>query len=388
MNRPILFLTAVDVERRAVLEHLTDLRDVTVRGTRFIQGTTRRGRHTALLAQTGQGNAGASLTAQQAIARFTPAIVIFSGIAGALQPHLELGDVVVAEQITAFGGGLSEDDGFWARPRSWQVPHAEQQFARDLAEDAVWKETRPAYAGRVMVGHIASGEVVLNSRTSDIAQRLLQHHNDALAVEMEGAGVARAAHSNSVPFMVVRAISDRADGTKYTTDRGDAQRQAAATAAAFAVLLGDELARRRPDESRSGRPSHDQGDDMTQQPAQQNVQQTAQGNARVGNMVGFHHGKLIYGRDSDQAAAALNTELARLRRLLEGALAEGRISDAEHREASQHLADAESVVPPQDPQQQGAALWVLGKLLGIVGGVADLSDHVNRIITSVKGMTA
>jgi adenosylhomocysteine nucleosidase len=382
MNRPILFLTAIDVERRAVLEHLTDRHDVTERGTRFLQARTVAGRHRAVLAQTGQGNAGSTLTAQQAIARFQPGVVVFSGIAGALQPHLNFADVVVADQITAFGGGLSEDDGFRARPRSWQVPHAEQQFARDLAESSAWKEHRPGQCGRVMVGHIASGEVVLNSRRSELAQQLERHHNDALAIEMEGAGVARAAHTNGVPFMIVRAISDRADGTKYTTDRGDTQRQAAEAAAAFAVLLGDGLAARRPEEP-AGRPGRGQGDQMNQ-PIHQNVG----GNAQVGNMVGVIHGNMVNGLHQEQAAQTVRAELEYLRGLLQQALDDGRLSSAEHRDAAQRLADAESVVPPEDPEQRGIALWTLRKLLEIVGGVADLGDYVNRIIASISRMAS
>ncbi|GAA3636162.1 hypothetical protein GCM10022223_63260 [Kineosporia mesophila] len=386
MNRPILFLTAIDVERRAVLEHLTDRRDVTDRGTRFVQGLTRRGRRRALLAQTGPGNTGASATAQLAIARFSPDLIIFSGIAGALQPHIELGDVVVADQITAYGGGLSQDEGFWSRPRSWQAPHAEQQFAQSLSEGALWQEHRPSPSGRVRFGHIVSGEVVLDSRTSDIAQRLLRQHNDALAIEMEGAGVARAAHTNSVPFMVVRGISDRADGTKYTTDKGDTQQQAASAAAAFAVLLAEELAARPISETATSTTVDQQGDSsMQHQPV---VHQTIRDNNRIGNMVGISHGNLFFGKERDQAEESLRAELAQVRRLLEGALSDGRISADEHREAAQHLDDAAAMVPPKDSQQQGAALWVLGKLLGIVGGVADLSDHVGRIISSINRMTS
>src|SRR5580704_12013056 len=59
---------------------------------------------------------------------------------------------------------------------------------------------------------------------------------------MESAGVAQAAHLNqSLPVIVVRGISDRADGTKTATDDLNWQPKAAANAAAFALALAREL---------------------------------------------------------------------------------------------------------------------------------------------------
>ncbi len=80
------------------------------------------------------------------------------------------------------------------------------------------------------------------STTSDQAQVIHEHYNDAIAVEMESACVAQAAHLNqSLPVIVVRGISDRADGTKTITDGLDWQPKAAANAAAFAVALAQKL---------------------------------------------------------------------------------------------------------------------------------------------------
>lgn len=85
---------------------------------------------------------------------------------------------------------------------------------------------------------ILAGEVVVDSRESRLYRFVREHYNDAVAVEMEGAGLATAAHaSGAVPSMVVRGISDLAGGGKAASDAAGWQEQAAAHAAAFAVQL-------------------------------------------------------------------------------------------------------------------------------------------------------
>ncbi len=97
-------------------------------------------------------------------------------------------------------------------------------------------------APSVEFGPIAVGDVVLNSTTSDVARRIRESYNDAIAVEMEGSGFAHAAAlSDQLPVAVVRGISDRADGTKDLTDRGNGQHIAARNAAAFAAALAAAL---------------------------------------------------------------------------------------------------------------------------------------------------
>ena len=99
---------------------------------------------------------------------------------------------------------------------------------------------------------IASGEVLLNSPAAPLAEQLdrgglrellRRHYNDAAAIEMESAGAIKAAQLNDdLPFLAIRGISDRADGTK----RGDADQElqpmAAAHAAAFAAACLRKLA--------------------------------------------------------------------------------------------------------------------------------------------------
>ncbi|MGI5501393.1 hypothetical protein [Lentzea sp. CA-135723] len=240
----IVILTALAVEQEAVLEHLVDVREHRhAQGTLFDVGTLvgRPDRQVAL-GVTGQGTLAAATLTERAIAEFSPSAVLFAGIAGALRSKLAIGDVVVATKVHAYHGGKSEDENFLVRPRSWEISHELEQLARRIHRTRAWCEPlAPPGEAAVPEVHfeaIAAGDVVLNSRVSPIAQALHHNFNDAVAIEMESAGFASAAHlAGRIGTATVRGISDFADGTKSVTDDRGSQRLAARNAAAFTVAL-------------------------------------------------------------------------------------------------------------------------------------------------------
>ena len=184
---------------------------------------------------------GRGVLAERAVRMFSPDVLLCVGVAGALKDDLELGDIVVGTRIAAYHGGTAAED-FLARPRTWEADHRLEQLARHLDMTGDWREWLPGETQDALPAvhfrPIAAGEVVLDSRTSQVLSQLHLHYNDVAAIEMEGAGLAHAAHLNhSLPALVVRGISDRADGTKTIADRGGWQERASANAAAFAVSL-------------------------------------------------------------------------------------------------------------------------------------------------------
>jgi nucleoside phosphorylase len=239
-------LCALNVEYLAVRPHLTGLRlREHPAGTRFETGELVAGDWQVTLAAIGPGNVGAAVITERAITLFRPDVVLCVGVAGSLKDNVELGDVVVATRVDAYHGGTATKD-FLARPRTWPAPYRLDQLARELGRDDSWRRFLPAPAdGRPPVVHfrpIAAGEVVLDSRDATLFAQLRLHHNDAAAIEMEGAGIVQAAHFNdALPALVIRGISDRADGTKMTADRDGWQQRASANAAAFAAALLERL---------------------------------------------------------------------------------------------------------------------------------------------------
>jgi 8-oxo-dGTP diphosphatase len=240
----IVILTAMNLEYRAVRAHLSDITAQThPMGTRFEVGHLNGCR--VALALTGKGNQSAAVLTERATAEFGPAAVIFVGVAGALQPHLGLGDVVVATHVYAYHGATSQDDGITARPRTWELSHRVHQIAAHLERTGDWAPKLPGGSPppRVHFGPVAAGEIAHYSAVSDARQWLREHYSDAVAVEMEAAGVAQAGQLNdALPTIMVRGISDYADESKSAADDAGWQPRAAANAAAFATDLAAVLA--------------------------------------------------------------------------------------------------------------------------------------------------
>lgn len=223
----VVILTAIDLEYEAVRKHLRDVHTRThPAGTIFEVGNVAGVVGRVALAVMGEGNTGAAAIAERSIAPFQPRLLLFVGIAGALKDDIRLGDVVVPTRVYGYHGGREDSLGFRARPRSYEAPHALLQRAQFVNRRGDWARkpagSDPLDGPRCHFKPIAAGEVVLDSRWSPLAKRLNDHYDDAVAVEMESAGVAIAGHLNqSLPVLIVRGISDHADGSKGVTDSRD-----------------------------------------------------------------------------------------------------------------------------------------------------------------------
>jgi nucleoside phosphorylase/tetratricopeptide (TPR) repeat protein len=235
-------LCALPVEYQAVRPLLIDLELKELPGgSLFEEGMLPGTPWRVALGQLGEGNVGAGILAERAMRSFNPDLVLFVGIAGALKDDVLVGDVVVATRIDAYQGGKAAED-FLARPRTWDADHRLEQRARHLAVTDGWPPAGLIRVdGAAPVAHfkpIAAGDVVLASRDSLLYEQLRLHYNDAVAIEMEGAGLAQAAHVNdALPVLVIRGISDTTGPDKHEFDAAGWQPRAAGHAASFAAAL-------------------------------------------------------------------------------------------------------------------------------------------------------
>lgn len=384
-RRPIVILTALDLEYQAIYKKLVDPRlHRHQQGTRFEIGQLLDSRCRVALAHVSKGNHSAAVLAERAIAEFAPAALIFVGVAGALHSHIALGDVVVATHIYAFHGGTSEDDGFKSRPRVWETSHSADQIARHIARSSSWiHDLSPRQqTPEVHFGPIAAGEVVLDSTLSIHARWIRENYNDALAIEMEGAGVAQAGHLNgALPVVVVRGISDRADGTKEATDREQWQQRAVANAAAFAVALAEELATEEQDD---GQPMATGTTRSVAMP--ETTRNIAKGNAQVGVQAGTVHGGIRITlkpnppTDVAEALTGFRTQLQRAR-------VAGHLDEDTYTAAEAELTVADKALQTNTPQSKGTLTLALKKVRGLIGDVADLAAELAIIIALVQGLS-
>jgi nucleoside phosphorylase len=227
-------LTALPVEYDAMRRHLHDrVRSPHRLGIEFEVGTLPGADGSVAIAELGQGNIDAALAVGDAVEMFRPSAILFVGIAGALHDDLQIGDVLTATRVYGYQSGIVSERGFLARPRSHDADRELEQRARVVARAYRDRPDAPAVHFRP----VAAGDVVLNSRTQPLADQLENNYNDAGAIEMESAGMVRACHVCRVPALVVRGISDRADGAKEVVDAGGSQPLAARNAADFAVAV-------------------------------------------------------------------------------------------------------------------------------------------------------
>ncbi|MDG4809333.1 5'-methylthioadenosine/S-adenosylhomocysteine nucleosidase [Micromonospora sp. WMMD1120] len=380
-SRLVVILTALGLEYAAVRDQLIDLR---VRrhpaGTRFEVGRISQSDCRVALGLVGKGNHPAAVLAERAMAEFSPAAVLFVGVAGGLWPNIRLGDVVIGSKIYAYQGGTSEDDGFKARPKAWEIPHEADQIAHQVDRSAAWRRDLPGGAApQVHFGPIAAGEVVQDSAISDQARWIRQHYNDAVAIEMEAAGVAQAGHLNrALPVVVVRGISDHADGSKAAMDGQDWQPRAARHAAAFATALARELIIDGP----ASRGGADRDRSPTMSMTSRNI---ATGNAHVGVQAGQIYGNVTVGAGTDQPID-LAASIANLRTRLKQAHLDGQLDEETYAAAEAELEAATACVSAGTPEKKSGLMVALKRLRGLVADVSELAARLAVIIAMVRDL--
>jgi adenosylhomocysteine nucleosidase len=224
---------------------LTDARDVEVRGFVFRQGHI-SGRP-VVVGRTGTGKVNAAIAATVLISHFRPEAAFFSGTAGAADPGLGLGDVVIGTAVAHHDIGQQTPAGLQRRgprhPISGELdsvllpaPNVLVEVSRratralTLPPIAIGKGER---APRIVEGIVVTGEMFV----ANLAQRdELRKNLNAAAVEMEGAAFVQTCRYFDVPCLVVRSVTDRADGQamiSYQAVRAAASENAAAVVAAI-----------------------------------------------------------------------------------------------------------------------------------------------------------
>jgi len=205
---------------RASLSHLEKIE----RGRRaFWHGEEHS--HQIFLTRCDPGKVNAAIAVQQLIDHFAVEAVFNMGSSGALDPQLEVGDLVIATEfiqhdfdITMWGMKPGEIlfDVLLARDSGQLQFRSQQVFKSDPALTALALETAQrlelaplaGHTPKILSGRILSGDQFISQ--PEKARQLRETHH-ALCTDMEAAALAHACEVNQVPFLCIRAISDKAD---------------------------------------------------------------------------------------------------------------------------------------------------------------------------------
>ncbi|PTM59962.1 5'-methylthioadenosine/adenosylhomocysteine nucleosidase [Desmospora activa] len=203
MEKPIGIIGAMEEEIALFLKEMEQERTEEHAGISFYIG--RLVDRSVVICRSGVGKVNAAVCTQVLIDRFQIEAVIFTGVAGALDPELEIGDIVVSsscQQHDVDVTPLGLDKGVIPFQETSEFP-ADPTWIQ-LAEKAAsaWTE------GRAITGKVLSGDQFIADQET---VRQLREQLNGVCVEMEGAAVAHVCHLNDVPFVVIRSMSDRAD---------------------------------------------------------------------------------------------------------------------------------------------------------------------------------
>lgn len=197
---------AMDVEVAEVKAAMQDVEVKTMAGMDFYKGTL-KGKE-AVVVRSGIGKVNAAVCTQILVDHYGVDAVINTGIAGSLRNEIEIGDVVLSTDTaqhdmdaTGFGYPVGQI------PQMEEFSFPADETFRNLAMKCC-KEVNPDIG--VFTGRIVSGDQFISDQ---VKKDWIAENFGGCCTEMEGAAIAQAAYLNHVPFLIIRAISDKADNS-------------------------------------------------------------------------------------------------------------------------------------------------------------------------------
>ena len=211
---------AMEEEVSQLIEAMEQKEKVTRAGMDFYCGNL-NGKDVVIV-QSGIGKVNMALCTQILADKFDVKAVINTGVAGGLYKDIEIGDIVISKDAvqhdvdaTVFGYKVGE------------IPRMDTSYFeadKDLIELAkkTCEEVNPDI--NCYVGRVVSGDQFISSK--EVKNHLIEEFNGS-CTEMEGAAIAQGAYLNKIPYVVLRAISDKADDSAtmdYPTFESEAAR--------------------------------------------------------------------------------------------------------------------------------------------------------------------
>lgn len=217
-------LGAFGDETALVLTQVREKKEVVIQQIHFTQGLL-RGRP-VVVALSGIGKVNAAITATLMLEHFHPSEVIFTGIAGAVDPALAPGDLVIGTEVGYHDYGALHPDSLehWCtrnpitnEPNPLYFPCdtrlvelAYTASQKTKLEGTGWR--KDSVMPLVVKGRIVTGDEFISS---EAATTSLYRQLQASATEMEGGAVAQACWQQGVPFVVIRSMSDKAGSNAH-----------------------------------------------------------------------------------------------------------------------------------------------------------------------------
>ncbi len=163
----------------------------------------------------GIGKVNAALTAEILIREYGVDAIIFTGVAGGINPQLNIGDIVIAERVLHHDYGQITPATFMPWDTVGFVADSflvaiTAQAADNVLFDSIPQKIRKKDTNfpRITIGRVTTGDQFI---ASEEKREWIEKTFRADCVEMEGAAVAQVCVINNVPFVIIRSLSDLAN---------------------------------------------------------------------------------------------------------------------------------------------------------------------------------
>ena len=203
-------IAAEQEEFESILEEMKEEDRKEIYELTFVKGKIKE--KACILVKGGVGKVNAARATQILIDNFKPDYIINVGVAGGLNPMLNIGDIVIGEtlvqhdfDITAFGHTKGYIPGVGDKIYS-------DEYLINKIEEAIGNQEERVY--NYEKGVIASGDIFCTE--IPMRDKIYAKFN-AECVEMEGAAIAQVCSLCNVPFVVIRSISDTPNGKNEVT---------------------------------------------------------------------------------------------------------------------------------------------------------------------------
>ena len=272
----IAIISAYQPEQVILLPQVENRKQTKINGITFTAGTLRN--KEVLLFLSGISTVNASMSTQIALDHWNVSSIIFSGIAGGVDPSLEIGDVVIPDQWgqyleMTFARELGNNQ--WGLEELFEYPYGNFGMMFPRSVDVIAKgrddiETRfwfPADKELLRIAENAVNGLVLEQCTQDnvcmhdipriviggngvSGSAFVDNANfrsytfetfDAKVLDMESAQVAHVAYANQTPFLAVRSLADLAGGGSNSNEIGIFFALAANNAATVVLEIFEQL---------------------------------------------------------------------------------------------------------------------------------------------------
>ena len=225
---------AMKVEIESLRDSMASLEITERAGMVFYQGLLEN--LPVVVVECGVGKVNAAMCVQALCDCFDVTHILNTGVAGSLSAALDIGDLVISQDAMYHDFDCSA----LAYPIG-QVPGlAVKKFSADeMLKTAAFNAAQIVHKDHVHIGTVASGDQFVSQKSTK--EKIISDTN-ALCTEMEGAAIAHAAWRNDKPFVIIRAISDKADDSAqmdYPTFEAAAAKHCAAVTKTVAAKMAN-----------------------------------------------------------------------------------------------------------------------------------------------------